>query len=130
MRRSTPTCSACATSSAQPAPRSPTASSCAAGTAPCWCRWIHGAGSPVPMRDRRGISLFEAVAAMAIVGITAVSALSAVGSEMRAAERSRRALEVEALAAQRVDYLDMLTDLQLQSLPDTVAKGKFDPPLD
>jgi len=29
------------------------------------------------MRARRGISLFEAVAALAIVGVTAVSALSA-----------------------------------------------------
>jgi type II secretory pathway pseudopilin PulG len=84
----------------------------------------------MPMHARRGISLFEAVAAMAIVGVIAASALSATGAEMRAVERSRRALEGEALATQRLDYLDMLTDLQLQSLPDTVAKGKFDAPLD
>ena len=42
-------------------------------------------------RARNGISLFEAVAALAIVGVTAVSALSAVGGEMRTASRARRA---------------------------------------
>ena len=82
------------------------------------------------MPARRGISLFEAVAALAIVGMTAVSALAAVGSEMRVAERARRALEVEALATQRLDFMTLLTETDLQNLPDTVAKGKFDVPLD
>jgi type II secretory pathway pseudopilin PulG len=82
------------------------------------------------MRDRRGISLFEAVAALAIVGMTAVSALAAVGSEMRVAERARRALEVEALATQRLDFMTLMNDSELQNLPDSVAKGRFDPPLD
>lgn len=82
------------------------------------------------MRARRGITLFEAVAALAIVGMTAVSALAAVGAEMRVAERARRAIEVEALATQRLDWMQMLTDRELLSLPDTVAKGRFDKPLD
>jgi type II secretory pathway pseudopilin PulG len=82
------------------------------------------------MRARRGISLFEAVAAVAIVGVTSVSALSAVGAEMRTAERARRALEVEALATQRLDFMNLLNDRELQNLPDSVSKGKFDPPLD
>ena len=82
------------------------------------------------MRARRGITLFEAVAAVAIVGITSVSALSAVGAEMRTAERARRALEVEALATQRLDFLALSTDGDLQNLPDSVAKGQFDKPLD
>jgi type II secretory pathway pseudopilin PulG len=82
------------------------------------------------MRDRRGISLFEAVAALAIVGVTAVSALAAVGADMRVAERARRALEVEALATQRLDFMALLNDSELQNLPDTVAKGRFDPPLE
>lgn len=81
-------------------------------------------------RDRRGISLFEAVAALAIVGTVAVSALSAVGGEMRTATRARRALEVEALATSRLDFLALMSDQQLQNLPDSVAKGTFDPPLD
>jgi len=49
---------------------------------------------------------------------------------MRAAERSRRAIEAEALATSRLDFMDLLNDRELQALPDSVEKGKFDPPLD
>jgi type II secretory pathway pseudopilin PulG len=83
----------------------------------------------MPMPGRRGISLFESVAALTIVGITAVSALSAVAAEMRTADRARRALEVEALATQRMDWMTLLTDRELQDLPDSVSKGTFDAPL-
>lgn len=83
----------------------------------------------MPRRARKGVSLFEAVAALAIVGVTAVSALSAVGGELRTATRARRALEVEALATSRLDFLALMSDQQLQNLPDSVAKGTFDPPL-
>jgi type II secretory pathway pseudopilin PulG len=79
---------------------------------------------------RAGFSLFEAVVAVAIVGITAVSALSAVGAEMRTAARSRRALEAEALATSRLDFMDLLNDSELQALPDSVASGVFPTPLD
>lgn len=82
------------------------------------------------MRARRGITLFEAVAALAIVGLTSVSALAAVGAEMKTAERARRALEVEALATQRLDFLALMNDRELQDLPDSVSKGEFDKPLD
>jgi hypothetical protein len=82
------------------------------------------------MRARRGISLFEAVAALAIVGVTAVSALSAVAAELRAAERARRLLEVESLATERFVYLHLLNDRDFQSVPDSVAQGQFDAPLD
>jgi type II secretory pathway pseudopilin PulG len=81
-------------------------------------------------RARKGVTLFEAVAALAIVGVTAVSALSAVAGEMRTATRAKRALEVEALATSRLDFLALMSDQQLQNLPDSVAKGTFDPPLD
>jgi type II secretory pathway pseudopilin PulG len=80
--------------------------------------------------DRRGVSLFEAVAALAIVGVVSVSALSAAGGEMRTAERARRSLEVEALATSRLDFLVLMSDQQLQNLPDSVTKGTFDRPLD
>jgi type II secretory pathway pseudopilin PulG len=82
------------------------------------------------VRNRAGISLLEAVAAIAIVGITSVSALEAVGSNMRTAEKARRALEAEALATSRLDFMDLLTDRELQALPDTVESGKFPKPLD
>lgn len=79
---------------------------------------------------RRGVSLFEAVAAMAMVGIVAISALEAVGSEMRAAGRARHTVEAAALAQARLDWLDFMNARALQSLPDSVKKGTFDPPLD
>ena len=81
-------------------------------------------------RGKRGITLFESVAALTIVGLVAISALEAVGAEMRTAERARRALEVEALATQRLDALEMLNDQELQVIPDSVASGQFDEPLD
>jgi type II secretory pathway pseudopilin PulG len=88
----------------------------------------------MPKRDsmarRAGVTLFEAVAAMAIVGLVSVAALEAAGSQMRSAERARRAVEAASLAQQRLDWLDFLTETQLRALPDTVKEGKFDAPLD
>jgi type II secretory pathway pseudopilin PulG len=85
---------------------------------------------PIRAKCRRGISLFEAVVAITIVGLTSVSALEAVGSDMRTAERARRAIEVEALAGSRLEFMDLLSDRELQALPDSVQAGKFAPPLD
>jgi type II secretory pathway pseudopilin PulG len=80
-------------------------------------------------RTRFGISLLEAVAAIAIVGLTAVSALESVGGDMRTAEKAKRATEAEALATSRLDFMDLLNDRELQALPDTVEKGTFPAPL-
>ncbi|MEO7363119.1 MAG: hypothetical protein ABI120_22490 [Gemmatimonadaceae bacterium] len=81
-------------------------------------------------RLRRGITLFEAIAAMAMVGTIAAAALSAVGSQYRTTARAQRALVVEALATSRLDFLDLLDqDRDLQSLPDSVAQGEFPKPL-
>ncbi len=82
------------------------------------------------MRARRGISLFEAIASLAIVAVTTISALATVGAEMRTSERARRAIEVEALLSERVNLLNLATDRELQSLPDSIAEGQFDAPLD
>ena len=79
---------------------------------------------------RSGVTLFEAVAAMAIVGLVSIAALEAAGAQMRSAERARRAVEASALAQQRLDWLDFLNETQLRALPDTVKEGKFDAPLD
>lgn len=81
------------------------------------------------LHARAGITLFEAVAAITIVGITSISALAAVGAEFRTAERARRALEAEALATYRLSTLDLLSDRELQSLPDSVSAGVFAEPL-
>lgn len=79
---------------------------------------------------RAGISLLEAVVAVAIVGMTAISALESVGGGMRTAEHAKRAMEAEALASSRLEFFDLMTDRELQSLPDSVASGKFPEPLD
>lgn len=81
------------------------------------------------MHNNRGVTLFETVAAMTLVAITAVSALAAVGAELRTAEKARHTLEAEALATMRLDQLALLSDRELLSLPDTVAKGEFEAPL-
>jgi len=83
----------------------------------------------MPAIDRRGITLFESVVALTIVSITAISALAAVASELRTAERARRAMETEVLAIVRLDFLNLLTDQELQALPDSVKKGTFEAPL-
>jgi type II secretory pathway pseudopilin PulG len=80
-------------------------------------------------RVRGGFSLMEAVAAVAIVGMTSVAALEAVGGDMRTAARSKRAIEAEALATSKLQFLDLMSDRELQSLPDSVSSGKFDAPL-
>ncbi|MBK7596062.1 MAG: type II secretion system protein [Gemmatimonadetes bacterium] len=81
------------------------------------------------MRNNRGVTLFETVAAMTLVAITAVSAMAAVGAELRTAEKARHTLEAEALATTRLDQLALLTDRELLSLPDTIAQGDFEAPL-
>jgi type II secretory pathway pseudopilin PulG len=81
-------------------------------------------------RLRRGISLLEAVVAVSIVGMTAISALESVGGGMRTAEKSKRAIEAEALASTRLDFVNLMTDRELQALPDSVASGKLSRPLD
>jgi type II secretory pathway pseudopilin PulG len=78
---------------------------------------------------RSGISLLEAVVAIAIVGMTSVAALEAVGSDMRTAERARRAVEVEQLATSQLEFMNLLTDQELQALPDSVSSGTFAKPL-
>jgi|ERR1019366_2139134 type II secretory pathway pseudopilin PulG len=83
----------------------------------------------MPVHNTRGITLFETVMALTLVSITAISALEAVGAELRTAERARRAIEAEALVNARLDFMNLLTDQELQALPDSVKKGQFDPPL-
>ena len=96
---------------------------------------MRGRGNRDVLRDkraraRRGITLFEAVAAVAIVGVTSAAALSAVASQFRTTARSNRALVVEALATSRLDYFALLrTDRELQSVPDSVLQGEFPAPL-
>ncbi len=72
----------------------------------------------------------ETVVALAIVGMMSIGTLGAVGANLRTAGRARRGLEASALATERVRELDLLTELELEAVPDSVAKGTFAPPLD
>lgn len=81
------------------------------------------------IRARKGFSLLEAVLAIAIVAMTAIAALSTSATEMRTAEHARRIHEAEALATEKAGFLWLLVDKDFQNLPDSVAGGVFDYPL-
>lgn len=84
----------------------------------------------VQSRERRGLSLLEAVAALAIVGATAASVLATTGAGVRGAERARRAHEAAALAEETLARLELLDDRALTALPDSLAAGTFAAPFD
>lgn len=77
---------------------------------------------------RRGMSLIEAVAALAIVGVTSVALLGMAAAHTRAADRARRAHEVDALAGELMATIDALAVEPRISLPDSLREGRFAPP--
>lgn len=79
---------------------------------------------------RRGVSLFEAIAALAIVGATSVGALAVAGAGVRTAEQARRAHELQALVREQLARLELARDEELRLLPDSLAAGTFAPPFD
>lgn len=84
--------------------------------------------APSARRPRRGLSLLEAVAALAIVGATSLGALSVASSGTHAAERARRAHEVQALLDEQRARLTLATEAELRLLPDSLEVGRFDAP--
>ena len=82
------------------------------------------------LADRRGISLLEAVVGLAMVAMTVAAAVGATGAQMRAMTASRRVIEASTLAAQPLNQLDLLTNNELLSLPDSVARGRFERPFE
>jgi prepilin-type N-terminal cleavage/methylation domain-containing protein len=85
---------------------------------------------PVSNVHRDGFSLIEAVIALAIIGLAGVAALASLGAELRGAEHSRWAIEATALAGHRLAVLELLPSDELRLLPDSVARGRFEPPFD
>lgn len=79
-------------------------------------------------RARHGLSLLEAVAALAIVGATAASVLATTGAGVRGAERARRAHEAAALADETLARVALLDDNALRALPDSLTGGTFPAP--
>lgn len=92
--------------------------------------WRRSRGRARATRRRRGVSLFEAIAALAIVGATSVGALAVAGAGVRTAERARRVHEVQALVHEQLVRLELARDDELRALPDSLASGTFAPPFD
>ena len=94
--------------------------------------WHASAAAPahrrVRRRARRGVSLLEAVAALAIVGVTSASVLTVAGAGVRTAERARRAHEATALAQETLARISLLDEASLLPLPDSLRVGTFAPP--
>ncbi len=100
------------------------------GSTGCTDRCATRQNSRGVVRARRGVTLFEAVAAMTIIAMTSVAALAAAGAQFRAAEKAQRVIEAEVLASSRLEALTLLSEREIQSLPDSVSTGKFAEPLD
>ena len=97
----------------------------------CWCGRVTGRpASSLVGEVRGGFTLLEAVVAMAIIGVVSVGALGAFGADLRAAERAERLLPAAALAHERLVALEQISIGPLDVLPDSVARGEFDPPFD
>lgn len=87
-------------------------------------------GSRPRGRRRRGVSLLEAIAALAIVGATSAGVLATTGAGVRASARARQAHEAEALGLELFAQLSLASESTLRALPDSLASGRFAPPFD
>ena len=79
---------------------------------------------------RPGFTLLEAIVAMTIISLVAVATLAEVGAQLRSTDHAKRTTEAVALAEDRLANIRVLSAADLQSLPDSVAGGRFPPPLD
>jgi prepilin-type N-terminal cleavage/methylation domain-containing protein len=77
-----------------------------------------------------GFTLLEALVAVLIVGLAAVAALETVAAELRTAARAKHAFTATALAEYRLETLRVLPAAELHSLPDSLARGAFQPPFE
>ncbi len=82
------------------------------------------------MKRAKGFSLLEAVVALGIVASVSVASLAAFAAQLRTAGRARASLEAAALAEDRLARVRLLPREELAHLPDSVARGRFDPPWD
>ncbi len=80
--------------------------------------------------NREGFTLLEAAVSLTILSLAGLAALGAVQRDLDAAVRSRTALETAALAEDRLELVRLLGNADLESLPDSIARGRFEPPLE
>jgi len=84
----------------------------------------------MPIRSRRGIVLLEAIAALLVIGLTSAAALELFGAHLRAARRATALVTAVALAQDRLTVIRLSDAEPLTRLPDSLAQGRFAPPLD
>ena len=82
------------------------------------------------LRDEGGFSLLEAIVALTIVSMAGVAALSTVGTQIRSADRAQHYLEAAALAEGRMAALTLMSESELEPLPDSLEHGVFAQPMD
>jgi type II secretory pathway pseudopilin PulG len=75
-----------------------------------------------------GFTILEAIVALTVTGLVAISAMGAIGAELRAATRARTSLAAAALAEDRLAAIALLSERELEALPDSLARGQFAPP--
>lgn len=80
--------------------------------------------------NRRGITLIEAIASVLMVAVVVTGIMHMVARAFETAERSRRAIELEAMFKSRLDVVALMTENDFLSLPDTLQQGVFEWPLD
>jgi type II secretory pathway pseudopilin PulG len=79
---------------------------------------------------RNGFVLLEAVIALAIIALFAIALLSALGAQVRAADRGSVLLVQRALAEDRLMALQLLDYDGLAGLPDSLQQGRFAEPFE
>lgn len=79
---------------------------------------------------RAGFTVLEAAVALVIVGMVAVATLSTFAAQARAAQQARHGREVVALARHRLAHAELQSADDLDVLPDSIARGRFDPPFE
>lgn len=82
------------------------------------------------MRARPGFTILEAAVAIAIVGTISIAALAAFSADLRAAHRAQEVLPAVALAEERLANLEIADPARLAMLPDSLARGTFQPPFE
>jgi type II secretory pathway pseudopilin PulG len=81
-------------------------------------------------RERAGFTVLEAAVALAIVGVSAIGVLSSIGAQARGLEHARAQLEASMLAQRTLTRLQTIDRGGLDPLPDSLRKGRFDPPFE
>jgi hypothetical protein len=72
--------------------------------------------------------LLEAAVALLIIGLVAGATLELYAAEMRAATREAHLVTASVLAHDRLGVVRLLEPEQLNRLPDSLARGRFDAP--